>query len=107
MRANGIHVVTFFDEFPRGTPDPHWLPIVTARRWVLITKDDKWRYRHRSKARAFVFASKTARRSEIARAIVAAIPKMRDIIDSPDPPFIARVFASAQVTPVYPRDASE
>jgi hypothetical protein len=65
MRDAGAQVVPLFDEFERGTPDPVWLPVVTSRGWILLTKDDKWRYRHeemmiliRAKARAFVFVSK-------------------------------------------------
>lgn len=46
MINSGANVVPLFDEFERGTPDPVWLPVVASRGWILLTKDDKWRYRH-------------------------------------------------------------
>lgn len=87
MRAAGLTVVPLFDEFDRGTPDPVWLPSVTRRGWILLTKDDKWRYRHeemmilmRAKARAFVFTSKTAKREQIAESVVRAIPAIERLL---------------------------
>src|SRR2546428_13180796 len=39
MRDAGANVVPLFDEFERGTPDPVWLPVITSRGWILLTKD--------------------------------------------------------------------
>lgn len=100
--------VPFFEEFPRGTKDPDWLPVVTARNWVLLTKDDRWRYRKeemsillRAKARAFVFVSKTATAEEIAEVIVQSIPRMRQVIEATRPPFIAKIFLTGKVEVIF------
>lgn len=110
MRAAGLSVVPLFDEFERGTPDHIWLPVVTARGWILLTKDDKWRYRHeemmiliRAKARAFVFASKTAKREQIAETVVRMIPNIEKLIGRIKPPFIAKILLSGQLVLMHPR----
>jgi len=97
------------DEFGSGTPDPVWLPVAAAKGWILIGKDDRWRYRAeekeiliRARARVFIFVSKTAKREEIAEAIVAALPRMAQLIGSQPAPFIARVLLSGFVGLLYP-----
>jgi len=87
MRAAGYSVKVLAEEFGSGTPDAEWLPVATAKQWVLIGKDDRWRYRAeekqiliRAKARAFIFVSKTAKREEIAEAIMGALPKMAAVL---------------------------
>lgn len=55
-----------------------------------------------AKARAFIFVSKSAKREEIAEAVVAALPKMAKVIATQPPPFIARVLLSGYVGVIYP-----
>jgi hypothetical protein len=75
---------------------------------VLIGKDDRWRYRAekeiliRAKARAFIFVSKTAKREEIAEAIIGALPKMAELLARQPPPLIARILLSGYVGVIYP-----
>jgi hypothetical protein len=109
MRDAGYSVKVLSEEFGSGTPDPEWLPIATANQWVLIGKDDRWRYRAeekevliRAKARAFIFVSKTARREEIAEAIMTALPRMAALLASQPPPFIGRILLSGYVGLIYP-----
>lgn len=109
MRAAGYDVKVLAEEFGSGTPDPIWLPIATERQWILIGKDDRWRYRAeekeiliRAKARAFIFVSKSATREEIAEAIMRALPRMAELIASEPAPFIARILLSGYVGLIYP-----
>jgi hypothetical protein len=109
MRAEGCDVRTLRAEFGAGTPDPEWLPIAIERQWILIGKDDRWRYRAEEKqiliragAKAFIFVSKTATREEIAEAIVGALPKMALLIAFQPAPFIARILLSGYVGLLYP-----
>ena len=109
MRNAGYDVRVLAEEFGRGTPDPEWLPVATERQWVLIGKDDRWRYRAeekeiliRAKARAFIFVSKTAKREEIAEAILGALPKMARLLATQPAPFIARILLSGYVGLIYP-----
>ena len=68
MKAANYDVKLLKDEFGAGAPDPQWLPVVAARGWIIIGKDDRWRYRAEEKqilinarARAFIFVSKSAK----------------------------------------------
>jgi hypothetical protein len=109
MRAAGYSVKVLSEEFGSGTPDPEWLPVAIERQWVLLSKDDRWRYRAeekeiliRAKARAFIFVSKSARREEIAEAILGALPKMAALLATQPPPFIGRILLSGYVGAIYP-----
>jgi hypothetical protein len=109
MRGAGFDVKVLREEFGSGTPDPVWLPAAVERGWILIGKDDRWRYRSeekailiRAKARAFIFASKTAKRDEIAEAIMMALPAMARLIASQPAPFIARILLSGYVGLLFP-----
>ena len=109
MRTAGYSVKLLSEEFGRGTPDPEWMPVAIQRQWVLISKDDRWRYRSeekailiRAKARAFIFVSKTATREEIAEAIIGALPKMAVLLAAQPPPFIGRILLSGYVGLIYP-----
>jgi len=110
MRGAGYDVKVLREEFGSGTPDRLWLPVAIERQWILIGKDDRWRYRAeekailiRANARAFIFVSKTARREEIADAIMAALPKMARLIATQPAPFIARILLSGYVGLLFPR----
>jgi hypothetical protein len=109
MRAAGYDVKVLAEEFGSGTPDRQWLPRAIEKGWVLIGKDDRWRYRAeekeiliRAKARAFIFVSKSAKREEIAEAIIAALPKMAFLVATQPSPFIARILLSGYVGLIYP-----
>jgi hypothetical protein len=113
MRSAGYDVKVLREEFGSGTPDPVWLPIAVERGWILLGKDDRWRYRPeeksiliRANARVFIFASKTANREEIAEAVIAALPKMARLITSQPAPFIARILLSGYVGLLYPAATS-
>jgi PIN like domain len=45
MRAAGLDVKVLKEEFKAGVLDEDWLPIAIANGWILLTKDDRWRFR--------------------------------------------------------------
>jgi PIN like domain len=109
MRAAGYDVKVLAEEFGRGTPDREWLPTAIEKGWVLIGKDDRWRYRPeekeiliRAKARAFIFVSKSAKREEIAEAVIRALPRMALLVTTQPAPFIGRILLSGYVGLIYP-----
>jgi hypothetical protein len=111
MRAAGLSVRVLKEEFHEGALDEEWLPKAIARGWILLTKDDRWRF-HRvereilvsAKGRGFVFVSRTARAVEIVEAIMACLPKMARIIEREPPPFIAHILLSHHVYVVFPHN---
>jgi len=111
MRDGGYDVRVLKEEFGAGALDDEWLPTAIANGWILLTKDDRWRYRQaerdilvNAKTRGFVFVSKTARATEIVETIMACMVKMAKIIESEAPPFIAHILLSRHVYLVLPRN---
>jgi len=69
LRLRGLTVEVHDDHFPQNAPDEDWLLEVGKRGWIVLTKDDRIRYRpaaleaYRSnKVRVFIFGSGEMRR---------------------------------------------
>jgi hypothetical protein len=105
-----VHVQGTSDTFPTGTLDVEWLPVVGARRWILITKDKRIRKRSleftafvMAGVRAFVLTSGGLRGDEQGEVFRRALPAMLRVLRRQPSPFIARVTAHAAVELMYPR----
>ena len=64
LRAADLKVEVHDDHFAQDTPDPEWLAAVGKNNWIVITRDERIRYRvaekqamRRAKVRAFVLAA--------------------------------------------------
>ena len=91
--------------FESGVDDDVWLPFVGERHWIIVTKDKRNRYNkwekaalRRFKVREFYFGSGNMNGLEMAAALVAALPEMRNICQSTPPPFVASISRSGTVT---------
>jgi len=78
------------DHFKRDEEDRIWLTAVGQRRWVILTKDQRLRYRpleinalRSSGARVFILVAGNLRGGEIADVFVAAVTKVRSSHASP------------------------
>lgn len=101
----GVLVEIHDDHFKRDEQDHVWLAEVSARSWVVLTKDKRLRYRpleisvlRESGARVFILIAGNLRGSEIAATFEAALPLIRQILATHSGPFIARVSKHALVT---------
>ena len=101
----GLAVVIHDDYFARDEEDRIWLKAVGERGWIVLTKDQRLRYRplevaalRGSDARVFVLTAGNLRGSEIAAAFVAALPAICRILHSRPGPFLARISRSGQIT---------
>jgi hypothetical protein len=101
----GLVVEIHDDHFPRDEVDRVWLRAVGERGWVVLTKDQRIRYRplevaalRASKARVFVLTAGNLRGIEIAAVFLAALPRICGILHSLPGPFVARVSQSGHVT---------
>ena len=72
--------------------------ICRVRTWIVLTKDDRIRYRvtertalASARVRAFVRTSSQLLGTEMATAFVKALPRMKRLIANHTPPFIGRV----------------
>jgi hypothetical protein len=90
-------------EVPRGALDDEWLPVVGAKRLIVITRDRRIRYRPAEKlawvehqVRGFVLTGKKSQTTSDSQAILdlhwAAIESLAD--DEPDGPWMRSVTES-------------
>ena len=93
------------DHFARDEEDRVWLQEVGERGWVVLTKDQRLRYRpleigalRASSARVFVLTAGNLRGGEIAAVFLAALPLICRILRSRPGPFVVRVSRSGRVT---------
>ena len=94
----GLTVEIHDDHFPRDEEDRVWLKAVGELGWVILTKDQKLRYRpleiaalRASKARVFVLTAGNLRGSEIAAVFISALPRICRALHARPGPFVARV----------------
>ena len=102
---SGLTVEIHDDHFARDEEDRVWLKVVGERGWVVLTKDQRLRYRpleisalRASNARVFVLTAGNLRGSEIAAVFLAALPRMFRILRSIPGPFLARLSQSRHIT---------
>ncbi len=102
---SGLTVEIHDDHFARDEEDRVWLKVVGERGWVVLTKDQRLRYRpleisalRASNARVFVLTAGNLRGSEIAAVFLAALPRMFRILHSTPGPFVARLSQSGHIT---------
>jgi len=101
------------DHFPRGTPDEVWLQFVAERSWAVLTKDKRNRYNEierealrRHGGREFYFGSGNFTGAEMAQALTAAFTRMRSLVRTYNPPMVASISRSGQVTVVFDEHGS-
>jgi predicted nuclease of predicted toxin-antitoxin system len=100
LRAAGLNVLVHDEHFPQNAPDPEWLAAAGQNNWIVVTRDERIRYRvaekqtiRRAKVQAFVLAAHGDLRAEfLAETFLKALPRVRDIIAKTRPPFIAKVW---------------
>jgi hypothetical protein len=102
---SGLMIETHDEHFARDEEDRVWLQTVGARGWVVLTKDQRLRYRpleiaalRASNARVFVLTAGNLRGIEIAAVFLAALPQVYKVLHSRPGPFVARVSQLGHVT---------
>lgn len=105
LRNVGAKVETHDDHFPQGTPDELWLYKVGEQGWVVLTKDDRIRYRELERqallaasVRAFVLTARGLRGEENAAIFVTALPAMYKFLRKYDGPFIAKLSRAGSLS---------
>ena len=105
LSKEGLTVEIHDDHFVRDEQDRVWLKTVGTRGWVVLTKDQKLRYRpleisalRESKARVFVLNAGNLRGQEIAEAFVLSMRRICSLLRTRPGPFLAYVSRSGRVT---------
>lgn len=105
LRNAFLQVQTHSTWFRHNTPDEEWLPIVGEKKWVVLMRDK--RIGHRllelnallsSNVKAFVLVTDEMSEQEGAKIIVKALPKIFDMIEQNDFPFISKIHKDSSVT---------
>jgi predicted nuclease of predicted toxin-antitoxin system len=98
LQAAGALVEIHDDHFAQDAPDEEWIPQVSARGWVILTKDKNIRRRHGERetvllasARIFTLSSGNMKAAEMARLFVGNLTEMESLAVSCPPPFVAVV----------------
>lgn len=113
LRAVGIPVVLRIDRYPtadaESVPDSLWIAEATAQGEVIVTRDGRIRRMSAelaavvaAKASCFVLETGNATPLDYLRAIMAAWPRMVEIVDEEPPPFMYGVSRNGRLTRRYP-----
>jgi len=109
----GAEVRVHDDYFAQDSPDEVWIPDVSARGWVILTKDKNIRRRHGereaailSEARIFTLSSGSMRGQVMAAIFVKHLDAMELMALALMPPFLA-VVSQDGVEIVYPVPAPD
>ena len=104
LRAAGATVEIHDAHFAQATTDVTWLGEVGARGWVVVTKDSRIR-RHPLELQAleaagvaaFMLTATGVGGAEMARILVAALPRMLSLVHTRTRPFIATISGSGKI----------
>ena len=105
FRASGLKVEVHDDHFAQDAKDEEWLKVGGGERWIVITRDERIRYRvtakqviRRAKVRMFVLVAHGNLRIEtLAEIFLKALPKIRLVVTNHNPPFIAKIWRDGNV----------
>ena len=103
LRDAGALIERLTEHFPRGTADEVWLTRAGQRRWIVLTRDKRIRYRQlerlalqAAKVRAFVFTGGNVTAKDTAAILVRALPRMSNIARADAGPFIYHLGKSGK-----------
>jgi len=98
LRAAGLHVEWFFDHFGDATPDAEWLSKAGERGWIVVTHDERIRYKANELAAvvqhrvAMLLVVGHAPYPKLAEHFVRTMARIEAFVASHRPPYIAKVF---------------
>jgi predicted nuclease of predicted toxin-antitoxin system len=104
LRAAGARVETHLDHFPPDTDDVDWLPSVSDRGWIVLTKDKAIGRRPneveaiaRASAKVFSLASGNLTNKQMSDLLVAVLEKLKKFAQGNQAPFIAKIYKDGRV----------
>ena len=107
LRAAGYRCECHDDHWDQTTEDSVWLTGVAAQEWVVLTKDERIRYRPLElrallsvRLRTFIVICGNVRGTDTARIILTAMPRILALIDTVKGPFICYVYKNSTVKQV-------
>lgn len=102
LRSAGHSCELHDAHFSQNTRDTVWLSAVAARKWIVLTKDERIRYRplelqalNSARVRVFILICGNVRGVETAAILLKAMPKILKIVTTQSGPFIYFVYKDA------------
>jgi len=104
LRQAGQIVHTHDVHFPSNAKDVEWLTVVGRRGWIVLTKDDRIRYRAieqralmQSSVAAFILTAKGLTGPDMAAIFVKALPQIFRFVTKYPRPFIASISRGGSI----------
>ena len=104
LRAAGYVCERHDDHWDEQTEDSVWLAGVAGKNWVVLTKDERIRYRPTelsallsARLRAFIVICGNLKGSDTADILVRAMPRIHAVLSSRKGPFIYYVYKDSSV----------
>jgi hypothetical protein len=100
-RAAGLLVERHADHFAHDTADAEWLSVVGQKGWIVITHDERIRYKANEVAAVIrhripmLLVVGHATYSQLAENFVRTIPRIEAFVAAHRPPYIAKVYRPA------------
>lgn len=98
LRGAGAIVELHDDHFPQNAPDRDWIPVVTNRGWIILTKDKNIRRPRGERedvllasAKIFTLTSGNMPGVVMARTFLDHLPEMERVALTQTPPFVYAV----------------
>ncbi|MEY3252032.1 MAG: hypothetical protein RL227_1005 [Pseudomonadota bacterium] len=97
LREAGLHVERHADHFEPDTPDAVWLPEVGKRGWVVLTHDERIRYKPNELAAVMrhgvrlLVVQGRAPYAQLAEWFVQTLPRVETFVGTHSAPYIAKV----------------
>lgn len=97
LREAGLTVERHADHFAPDTPDEVWLPEVGRRTWIVLTHDERIRYKHNELAAVMrhrvplLVVQGQAPFLQLAEWFVQTLPRVEAFVNAHEPPYIAKV----------------
>jgi predicted nuclease of predicted toxin-antitoxin system len=103
LREAGATVQRLTDRFPKGTPDETWLAEAGRNGWIVLTRDQRIRYRQlerlalqAAKVRAFVFTGGNVTGKETGAILAGSLERITKIASANPGPFIYHIGRSGR-----------
>jgi hypothetical protein len=104
LRAAGYRCTIHDEHFDQQTEDSVWLNAVAAENWIVLTKDERIRYRplelkalESARLRAFIVICGNVRGIDTAAILLKAMPKILDAVNNQKGPFIYYVYKDSTI----------
>jgi len=104
LRQSGATIEIHSDHFPPDALDTDWLPVVSKKAWVVLTKDarigrnpEEIRTIARESTSIFILWDGNLRSQQIASLFAEIVPKLEKLALTYQAPFIAKIYKDGTI----------